>query len=160
MSRIKIFKLNKWNESVDQFEKRVNDWIETTGDVSIRQAYENLYNNDVVFIFEHGEKKSVDQDFGILAWVNLTNLEEVVNSTLSGVEESERRAKHITFVSASKSDRSLCAFIVEGKRSYPASSGPELSDTDGNDQHESAKAQQDQTTDARPKRARKTKGVK
>ncbi len=157
--QIKVFSFDKWKESPEQFEKRVNDWIQSTGDISLQSVEEHKHSGDIIFIFKSsGEKKSIDQELCLIAWSDLETLEGAVNNALSGVAESGRNAKHINLVTTSKSRRALAVFVVEG-RSNLSSSGPEQSEADDGRAENPKKGNQDQAIDVKPKRRRKSKIV-
>lgn len=156
MSQVKVFKMSKYQESPEQFEKRINEWIDTVGDIALLSAGENAHNGDVVLTLQSfGEKKSVSQELCVFGWADIDTLEHAVNSALYDLSESARYGKDINFVTTSKSARALAVFIVEGNRPYP-SSGPELSDVTTEIPEEK---KQDQVVNAKPKRGRKPKIV-
>lgn len=112
---IKLFKLNKWKESVEQFEKKVSAWIGSVGDVALLQAFEGVYDNDVHLVFRYGEKKSIEQELCLIGWTDLDTLESAVNNAISNVESSGHSFRYLNFVTTSKSARALAVFIVEAK---------------------------------------------
>lgn len=159
MTRVALFVLDKRKESPEQFETRVNWWLQKTGHAELIGAAEDAHNSTIAFTFLiHGEKKHANQELCVIAWSELETLEGVVNNALANLEESGRQGKDIHFVTTSKSARALAAFIVEGNRPYLSSSGPEQSDANAVE-HQAEEAKQDQTPDAKPKRTRKAKSV-
>lgn len=160
LNKVAIFKLDKHKESPDQFEKRLNLWMNSTGDVSLLSVKENLSNGDIVFVFQsYGNKKSVAQELCLIGWHYLEELEGAVNNALTDIDDSCRNAKYLQFVTTAKSPRALAIFIVEGNRHDPTSSVPESSNASESSPESPEEKKQDQAVDVKSKRVRKPKGV-
>lgn len=164
----RIHKLDKWKHTPESFEKLVNSWIESVGDVELISVSENLYTGDLVFVFvNHGEKKSINQELCLIAWSSLELLEGAVNNALAGIEEQGLRGSDIHIITTAKSARAAAAFLVEGNRPHLAT--PELSDRDDakpetseeydRKQDGAKETKQDETANVKPKRKRKSKSV-
>lgn len=149
--RVKVFVYDRYKGSLDWFETILNDWIKSTGDVALTSVAENTRNGDIVFTFEHGDKKSVDQELCLMASAKLDVLEGAVNAAITGLDESGRKARYINFITTCKSVRALVVFVVEG-------SGSRISDN-VREREGIEEKKQDPDTNGKPKQ-RRQRGIR
>lgn len=148
---VKVFAYNKYIESPDQFEQKVNGFLAAIGNIEDLKASENAYNGDIVITVTYGEKKSVEQEICIIAWDVLANIESAVNSTLERVSALGKCGKFINFVTTSKSARVLAVFVVE------SSGRGNTNDAERTEDQQEAK--QNKNPNVKAKRGRKPKSV-
>jgi hypothetical protein len=116
MMQIKFFVLNKWNESVEQFEKRVRDFLgyENKRRVTGLRVWEQVSNGEIIFQFELGEFDPGLQDFAVFAWLDLGTVEELINNTQDSLARQGKKATYLNVITLNKSPRALAAMLVEG----------------------------------------------
>lgn len=115
--RIKIFEFNRYRETPEQFEVGVREFVKDSPIVTEMKLWENLSNSDIVIQLTLGEESIASQDFILWHGLDLETAEGQANTTLEAVSHAGKKAKHLSIISLSKSNRSVMAMIIQGEGS-------------------------------------------
>lgn len=111
MMKVKLLKFNKYGDIPEKFEAKVNDLVSTLGKVHSIQSQE-LDDGSVVYHINHTDEIA-SQHFGFLAYLDTRNAEEILNNTLSHLEEAGNKVSHVHLAILSKAGRMHASILYE-----------------------------------------------
>lgn len=110
---LKLFTFDKYKHVPDTFEKTVAEFLRAAPDVAGFKAFEDPYTGNVIFAFEMSDKKTVDTEIVLVAWIGMDEVERLTNNLLARIDAQGKRARHVKIIPLSRSPRVMVAALVE-----------------------------------------------